>query len=287
MWDGSSNLPGVTLNPFSDRPQKEATMSLGYARKMWALDSPTLTVEAVTLMYGLSGQVTIPMPAFLIQHDRGLVLFDTGIAPEALDDPVATYGKDLADVLGLEGTTEQRIDKQIEALGFKTSDVTHVISSHLHFDHSGGHHLFPDAAFYAGPGEMAAAHFPPALGAFCFIPEHLARMQSWNWKEVTRHGHDLFGDGSLQLLWMPGHTVGELSLKVRLASRTFILTGDAVHLRAALDLEFPFPLDTDTLSAVESLRRIKRIAEAEEASIWITHDPDDWSEYAHAPGYYE
>ena len=39
-------------------------MSLGYARKMWALDSPTLTVEAVTLMYGLSGQVTIPMPAF-------------------------------------------------------------------------------------------------------------------------------------------------------------------------------------------------------------------------------
>jgi N-acyl homoserine lactone hydrolase len=262
-------------------------MPLGFARRLWALDSPTLTVEAVTLMYGLSGQVTIPMPAFLIQHDKGLILFDTGIAPEALDDPVATYGKDLADVLGLEGTTDQRVDKQIEALGFKTSDVTHVISSHLHFDHSGGHHLFPDAKFYAGPGEMAAAHFPPALGAFCFIPEHLARMQPWDWREVTPQGLDLFGDGSIMLLSMPGHTVGELSLKVRLASRTFILTGDAVHLRAALELEWPFPLDTDTLSAVTTLKRIKRMAESEEATVWITHDPEDWAEYQHAPSCYE
>lgn len=262
-------------------------MTLGFARRMWALDSPTLTVEAVTLMYGLSGTVTIPMPAFLIQHPKGLVLFDTGIAPEAIDDPVAVYGKGLADALGLNGTTDQRIDKQLEALGFKTSDVTHVISSHLHFDHSGGHHLFPQAKFYAGQGEMAFAHYPAPLGAFCFIPDHIARMQGWDWREVPGNDVDLFGDGSLILLSMPGHTPGELSLKVRLASRTFILTGDAVHLRAALEQEWPFPLDCDTKSAITTLRRIKRLAESEEATVWITHDPDDWAEYQHAPSCYE
>lgn len=262
-------------------------MSLGFARKMWALDCPTLTVDSNSLMYGLSGMVTIPMPSFLIEHPRGLVLFDTGIAPEAITDPVGMYGQELADGLGIGGTPDQAVDKQVETLGYKTSDVTHVITSHFHFDHAGGVHLFPDAKHYIGGGELAFANFPAPIGAFCYMPDQLARTKAYDWREVPGCDLDLFGDGSLVLLSMPGHTPGELSLKVRLASRTFLLTGDAVHLRAALELEYHFPIDWDTRVALDSLRRIKRIAEAEEATVWITHDPDDWAELKHAPYCYE
>lgn len=258
-------------------------MSLGYARRMWALDSPTLTVDSATLMYGLTGMITIPMPSFLIEHPKGLVLFDTGIAPEAITDPVRIYGQELADGLGIGGSPDQAVDKQIEALGFKTSDVTHVIASHFHFDHAGGTHLFPDAKHYHGQDELAFAHFPTRISAFCYMPDQLERTRNFDWREVPGCDLDLFGDGSLVLLSMPGHTPGELSLKVRLASRTFLLTGDAVHLRAALDMEYHFPIDWDTRAAVQSLQRIKRIAEAEEASVWISHDPDDWEQYKHAP----
>jgi len=267
--------------------EKDAAMSLGFARKMWALDSPTITVDASTLMYGLSGMVKIPMPAFLIEHPKGLILFDTGISPEAIEDPASVYGKDLADAIGLEGTADQRIDRQIEALGYKVSDVTHVISSHMHFDHSGGHHLFPQAIFYVGQGELAFAHHPDPIGAFAFLPDQLARLKGFDWREVPGVDLDLFGDGSVVILFMPGHTPGEQSLKVRLASRTFILTGDAVHLREALEKEYHFPIDSDTKSALQTLRRIKRIRETEDATVWITHDVDDWAEYKHAPGYYE
>lgn len=263
-------------------------MSVGFARRMWALDCPTLTVDAISLMYGLSGKVTIPMPAFLIEHPQGLVLFDTGIYPDAIEDPVAIYGQELADGLGMVGTVDQRIDRQIAALGYKLEDVKYVISSHLHFDHAGGHHLFPNATFYAGQGELEFAFFPAKLGSFCFIPEHVAQYRDWNWRVVPRGTDlDVFGDGSLIILSTPGHTPGEVSLKVRLASRTFLLTGDAVHLRAALENEWPFPLDVDTLSAVHSLLRIKRMAEAEDLSVWINHDPDDWAQYQHAPYCYE
>lgn len=262
-------------------------MSLGFARRMWALDCPTLTVEANTLMYGLSGMLTIPMPSFLIEHPKGLVLFDTGIAPEAIEDPVGLYGQELADGLGISGTAEQRLDRQIEALGFQLKDVTHVISSHLHFDHSGGHHLFPHAKFYAGQGELEFAHWPAPIGAFCYMPDQLARIRSFDWYEIPGVDVDLFGDGSLTILYMPGHTPGELSLKVRLSSSTFLLTGDAVHLRAALENEYHFPIDADTKQALTTLRRIKRIRESEDASVWITHDPDDWAEYKHAPYCYE
>lgn len=262
-------------------------MSLGFARKMWALDSPTLTVEANTLMYGLSGMMTIPMPSFLIEHPKGLVLFDTGIAPEAITDPVAIYGQELADGLGIGGTSDQAVDKQIEALGYKVSDVTHVIASHLHFDHAGGTHLFPEAKHYAGQGELAFAHYPTPIAAFCYRDDQLARIRGFDWREVPGIDLDLFGDGSLVILSMPGHTPGELSLKVRLASRTFILTGDAAHLRGQLDLEYHFPIDYDTISAVRTLQRLKRLRESEDATIWITHDPDDWKELQHAPYSYE
>jgi N-acyl homoserine lactone hydrolase len=262
-------------------------MSPGFARRMWALDCPTLTVDATTLMYGLSGMLTIPMPAFLIEHAKGLVLFDTGIAPEAIEDAASVYGAEMAAALGISGGPQTRIDRQIEALGFRLADVTHVVSSHLHFDHSGGHHLFPDAAFYVGQGELAWAHFPAPIGAFCYLPEQLARTRNFDWREVPGVDVDLFGDGSMVILFTPGHTPGELSLKVRLASRTFILTGDAVHLRAALDLEYHFPIDADTMASVRTLRRLKRLRDSEEASVWISHDPDDWAEYKHAPYCYE
>jgi N-acyl homoserine lactone hydrolase len=258
-------------------------MSLGFARKMWALDCPTLTVDATTLMYGLSGMLTIPMPSFLIEHPKGLVLFDTGIAPEAIVDPVAVYGQAMADGLGISGTPDQAVDKQIEALGYQVTDVTHVVASHFHFDHAGGTHLFPHAKHYVGQGELMFARYPSPIAAFCYMPDQIERTRNFDWREVPGIDMDLFGDGSIVLLSMPGHTPGELSLKVRLASRTFILTGDAVHLRAALQNEYHFPIDWDTRVALHTIQRIKRLQESEEATVWITHDPDDWAEHKHAP----
>jgi N-acyl homoserine lactone hydrolase len=256
------------------------------AKRLWALDSPTFTVEANTLMYGLSGELTIPMPAYLIEHPRGLVLFDTGLVPAAIDDPRSVYG-DLADLTKIHAEPHHRLDRQIEALGYKTSDVTHVIASHAHFDHSGGLYLFPQAKFYAGQGEMQFAYWPAKIGAGFFRLADLDATRGFNWHEVPGMDVDLFGDGSMVILFTPGHTPGELSLLVRLSDRNFILTGDTVHLRAALENEIHFPVDADTAAAVRSLRRLKLLRDSADATVWITHDPDDWAEYKRAPYAYE
>lgn len=258
----------------------------GTAKRLWALDSPTFTVQANTLMYGLEGELTIPLPAYLIEHPKGLVLFDTGLVPAALDDPRSVYG-DLADVLGLTATAEQRLDRQIEALGYRLSDITHVIASHLHFDHTGGLMLFPEAKLYVGQGEHPFAYWPSQVGGGFFRRDDFDPIPRQRWNEIPGCDVDLFGDGSLVVLYTPGHTPGELSLLVRLPSRNFVLTGDTVHLRAALENEIHFPVDADTKVAVQSLQRIKLIRDSADATVWITHDPDDWAELSHAPHCYE
>lgn len=258
----------------------------GHALRLWALDSPTLTVESETLLYGTSGLVTIPVPSFLIEHPRGLVLFDTGLHPDAVTDPEKVYGAELAPLLGIGGTEAQRLDRQLEALGYGLGDVTHVISSHGHFDHTGGLFLFPKAKHYFGEGELRWAHWPDPIQRFVYRKEILDVIPSLDYREVPGD-LDVFGDGAITILSTPGHSPGEVSLLVRLASRTFLLTGDALHLRAQLEQEYHFPIDWNTEVAIRALRRVKYLAESTGATIWISHDPDDWAEFAHAPGYYE
>ncbi|WP_269726575.1 MULTISPECIES: MBL fold metallo-hydrolase [Saccharomonospora] len=125
------------------------------------------------------------MPAYLIEHPKGLVLFDTGLVPAAAQDPEGVYGE-LAAFLGLRYTPEQTVDRQLEALGYRSSDVRYVIASHTHFDHTGGLHLFPDAEFFVCEGDMRYAYWPDPAGAALFRREDLDAVRGTRWREVPR-----------------------------------------------------------------------------------------------------
>ena len=57
-------------------------------------------------------------------------------------------------------TPEQTLPAQLAKLGLKPSDVTHVLSSHLHIDHAGGHEFFSQALVYCHADEYAQAQKP-------------------------------------------------------------------------------------------------------------------------------
>ncbi|MDI3314810.1 MAG: N-acyl homoserine lactonase family protein [Mycobacterium sp.] len=260
--------------------------AFGTAKRLWALDSPTFTLDKSILMVGASGECTIPMPAYLIEHPKGLVLFDTGLVPAAATDPEGVYGE-LAGLLGLRFSPEQAIDRQLQALGYATSDVKYVIVSHTHFDHSGGLYLFPQAEFFVGQGDIRYAYWPDPAGAAFFRQADIDAARRFRWREIPGVDHDVFGDGSVVILFTPGHTPGELSLLVRLPSRNFILTGDTVHLREALEAVVPMPYDANTEQSLRSIRRLQLLRDSADATVWITHDPQDWAEFGHAPHCFE
>lgn len=257
------------------------------ATRMYALDAPRFTVDSSLLLVGTLGEIEIPISAYLIEHPKGLVLFDTQCMPKAIDEgPEEAYGP-LAGIINMVSTPEQRLDRQIEALGYKTSDVSHVIASHLHFDHAGGLYLFPNARFFMGQGEMRHAYWPEPAGAGFFLLEDLLPTRGFDWTEIPNHmDHDLFGDGSLTLMSTPGHTPGELSMLVRLPNRNIILTGDTAHLAGGVEGFAPMPFSYDTRQAVLSLRKLRLISEANDAFVWISHDPGCWDKMQ-APGVFD
>lgn len=252
------------------------------AKRMWALPAAEFAVDnAMMVNGGESKQITIPSPAFLIEHPQGLVLFDTGLSPHAIADPAAYYGP-LFSAIQMDFGPEKAIDRVIAGLGYKPGRIAHVIMSHMHFDHSGAMYLFPQAKFHAFEGDLRYAYWPDPQFRWVFKFEDLTPTRDFDWNELT-DDFDLFGDGSIVFFKTAGHTPGEGSLLVRLPHRSIILTGDTVHVREALEREAGMAMDVDPLEAVRGIQRLKRLRDQYKAEVWINHDPEDWAGHPKAP----
>jgi len=97
--------------------------------------------------------------------------------------------------------------------------------------------------------------------------------------------YDLFGDGSIVMLSLPGHTPGNAGLLVQLPGETIILTGDTVHLRANIEWTMPMGGDHNTSDATNSIRRLQQLRDSFDAKVWIAHDPEDWIDFGGAGRY--
>lgn len=251
-------------------------MTSGTAARLWALEPATYRAPAQVASLGAAAP-RIPFPVYLIEHADGLVLFDAGLDPDHAGDPAGAYG-DLAERIDMDFREEHVIENQLAGLGFTIGDVATVVASHLHFDHAGGLKRFPHASTLIGAGELDYARAPEKFATTWFREEDFADRHGIAWRELSTD-HDVFGDGAVTTLTLPGHTPGSLALLVRLASRTIVLSGDVLHSRGALEAETAYAGDVDSVAARASLRRLKQILRGERADLWIAHDPDDWQRF--------
>ena len=175
------------------------------------LDAGPFTIDRSGLMHGASGSITVPSTVVLIEHGRhGLILFDTGVNHRIADaDHAASHwGAGLREAYGATGfTREHAVDAQLERLGHRCADVTHVLYSHLHIDHAGGMEYFPDAVHVAQHDELRHAWWPDRWTARGYALADYLPGRGFDFLELTGDA-DLFEDGSLGVILLPGHTPG-------------------------------------------------------------------------------
>jgi len=218
--------------------------------------------------------VTIPILMFLIEHPKGLVLFDTGVDTDRPGDPF------------LQALPERRVDRQMEGLGYRPEDVRYVILSHLHLDHVGCVPLFPDATFIVRRQELRAAWWPDAYERgydfdSLMRTRHLAYLQPGN-EEVF----DVFEDGSLVCIDTKGHTEGHQSLVVTLPeSGRIVLAGDAAQVAENLSDKVPPGLCWNSQLAVEAIQKLQHM-QAQGALVILGHELSALETLRLAPDYY-
>ncbi len=222
--------------------------------------------------------VTIPLSMALIDHPKGLVVFDTGLNLDTVPDFMK---KDISSV------PEQRIDRQMVRLGYRPEEVKYVILSHMHVDHVGGMVLFPHATFIVRKEELRMAWWPETYeGGYSFVDYKDTRgykyIQPRDEEEV-----DVFFDRSLILVDTRGHSRGHQSLIVDLPkSGRMVLAGDAVQVGENLTKGYLPGICWNSEMAVRSIEKLQHM-EREGMQIILGHDLASFERLKIAPEYYE
>jgi len=113
--------------------------------KLYAFTCGSVTGEFAHLMHGGEGDITVPIPVFLIEHSKGTVLFDTGLHPDCQHDPAGRLGERLARLFRIGFQPGEEISARLEAIDRDPGKIDLIINSHFHFDHVGGNALIPNA----------------------------------------------------------------------------------------------------------------------------------------------
>jgi N-acyl homoserine lactone hydrolase len=150
--------------------------------------------------------------------------------------------------------------------------VTVVGISHYHFDHIGQAASFPHARLIMGPGDLAALRSAaPGVN-----PAPLARWISGGGQVTEANGdHDVYGDGKVVVLNLPGHTPGHRGLLVRLASGPVLLSGDIYHFTEQVQRRGVPPFNTSRAETLASMDRFDRLGRNLRANVIIQHEPAD------------
>jgi len=246
---------------------------------LYAFTCGTVTGDFGRLMEGGEGDITLPIPAYLIEHSKGLALFDTGMHPDCQHDPAGRLGARLTSLFRIGFRPGEEVSTRLEKIGRDPGKVDLVINSHFHFDHAGGNALLPNATLVVQRREWDAGMDSDAASGHGYNPRdfdlgHKLRLVDGE--------HDVFGDGAVTCLPTPGHTAGHQSLRVRLESGEVVLAADACYFcRTLRERRLPrYVHDREAMLA--SLDRLAGL-EAAGARIFFGHDPAFWKRVPQAP----
>lgn len=205
---------------------------------------------------------TLVASCYLIRNGDQLLLWDTGLDGDLVGAP--------RDEGGYVSRLEVRLVPQLAQLGLAPEDITFVGISHYHFDHIGQAADFPGSTLLIGKKDYAVARtWPPGQ----------RRLAPWitagGKVEEIEGDRDVFGDGRVTILSLPGHTEGHQALLVRLASGPVLLSGDLYHFAEQVGNAGVPSFNTSRAETLASMDRFNRIAEQLSARVIIQHEPAD------------
>ncbi|PWR20657.1 N-acyl homoserine lactonase family protein [Zavarzinia compransoris] len=238
-----------------------------------------------TLNRGADRILAEPVCAYLIETERGYVLFDAGLNRDLLTDDTLRqryypYPLWLAPSVVL---PEHDLLPQLAKIGVSPRDIGDVILSHTHCDHAGNLKHFAHARVHIQRREYDYAMGDHGNYAVFNIDFDLPGL---DWQ---LHDGDWQWAPGIEAISTPGHTPGHQSLVVSLPSgATKILVVDAGDLAENFAEEIaPGECLAGVETALASIRRIKALAAARVADIVLFHDADHVHALRLAPAFYD
>jgi glyoxylase-like metal-dependent hydrolase (beta-lactamase superfamily II) len=250
-------------------------------------DRPSGTLALLRSLADRSQRIWVPLQAFLILHPTaGPLLVDTGLHPSVAQRPTENLGPVMGRMAPLRFRPEQAVRRQLADHGVQPADLAVVVMTHLHFDHASGIPDLPEPTYLVEQREWDAASCGGWRGGY--VRTHIDQPLDWRTVDfatggASAHGAfaatlDLFGDGSVRLVSTPGHSLGHMSLLLRLRERELLLCSDAIYTLDSVSADVVPLLAADRALYARSREQIGRhLDQALETVVVPGHDPDAWA----------
>lgn len=222
----------------------------------------------------------LPIYVWVIEHPEGLIVIDTGIPADANKriwfPPFMPLVQRAAK---FDMTPEQEVGPRLRRLGFSPDDVRWVVLTHLHQDHDGGLHHFPNAEFIVSRREWAAAAgFKGRLNGYLnqrwpdWLQPRLVDFDKTPFGAFTSH-RTLTKSGDVHLIPTPGHSPGHLSVILVESDLSIVFAGDASYTEDMLIVGKTDGVGPDPQAQHDSHMQILAYAEQNPTIYLPSHDP--------------
>jgi N-acyl homoserine lactone hydrolase len=223
----------------------------------------------------------LPIYAFAIEHSEGVIVVDTGETARTSEPGYFPRWQPFFRFAVREHVRpEQEIGQQLQQLGIVPSDVRLVVMTHLHTDHAGGLHHFPDNEILVSTAELDYATgllgrlrgYPNKRWPASFRPT-LVSLPAVPFGPFPA-SMPLTQAGDLTLVAVPGHTPGQLAVVVEDGDHAVFLAGDSSYTEDALLERVVDGVGPDEAAERLTHERILAYA-AETPTVYLpAHDPE-------------
>jgi glyoxylase-like metal-dependent hydrolase (beta-lactamase superfamily II) len=234
----------------------------------------------------LDSRWTPPLPIYVwvIEHPEGVIVVDTGETARTSEPGYFPRWHPFYRFAVREDVRwSDEVGPQLRAHGIAPEEVRWVVLTHLHTDHAGGLHRFPNSEILVARAEYGSAvgvrgrlrgylpHRWPAWFAPRLIDFEAAALGPFS------ASYPITAAGDVRLVPTPGHTLGHTSVVLQEGNRVVFFAGDASYSQEMLLERTPDGVCTlggGQLLARETMEQIIAYAQHTELVFLPSHDPD-------------
>lgn len=240
--------------------------------KLWRLECGHVgnaDLDMFADSYALAGQrKDMVISCYLIRHGDTYMLWDAGFGAELA-------GKIEEPIPGVTVSVKRTLVDQLREIGVKPEQVSILGLSHMHYDHVGQAASFPKAKLLIGAEDLAILSTYPNNP---LLEPH--RLDPWFKGGAPKEGvtgdKDVFGDGTVTMLALPGHTPGHHGLLVRLKNKgSVLISGDLYHVADQAAVSGVARFNMDRVQTLSSQQRFAALVAALKPVTIIEHEPAD------------
>ncbi|MFS4466362.1 N-acyl homoserine lactonase family protein [Maribacter sp. 2210JD10-5] len=218
-------------------------------------------------------------PFYVIVHPKGTLMWDAGL-PEGLvasPEPITPPGG------AFTISRKDSVINQLKSIDMTPKDIDYIALSHSHFDHTGHANVFNESTWLVQETEYDFITSDEVKNSGQGLYEAIQELT--NVKKINGD-FDVFGDGSVVIKSMPGHTPGHQVLYLDLVENgPMLLTGDLYHLYENREHKRVPSFNTDVTQTKASFEAFETFVKEKDAKVFIQHAKKDFNKMPKAPEY--